>query len=793
MADAPIIPMGDDPASGLPADAPLWSGPSKAPARLWQRARALSSLSLANAQEPASSSRALRHALALRAELFLAQAGFDKAPWLAVIFAFGIFAWFMLKTPWQWASAIGTAALVAIAAAAIWRGREDREYLRRCVCAAALVFAAGIAVIWLRSEMVGAEPIERPGVERIEGYVLEREDQPARDRFRLTLAMRDATSGIARKIRVNVPLSEAAPGIVEGAIVRLRVRLMPPASPMLPGAYDFARAAWFQGLSATGSAIGPLEITRPAPAAGGIAALQRSLSAHVRAHVDGSPGTIAAAFASGDRGAIDEADDDAMRDSGLTHLLSISGLHVSAVIAAGYFAALRLLSLFPAIALRIRVPVAAAAVGALAGIGYTLLTGAEVPTVRSCAAAMLVLVALALGREALSLRMIAAAAGFVMVLWPESVIGPSFQMSFSAVIAIVALHTCGPVRAFLAPREESGLARLARQTAMLFGTGLVIELALMPVVMFHFHRAGLYGALANVIAIPLVTFAAMPLIALALLLDLAGLGAPVWLLVDWSLQALLAIAHFTAAQPGAVKLMPQMSGLTIALFVVGLLWLALWSSRARLWGFVPVIAATGLLLATPIPDVLIDREGRHVGIVTQDGRLLSLRDTRSDYARDNLIELSSVASEPIPLARWPGARCSSEFCVLTIERAARDWTLLLARNRVRIEERALAAACERSDIVVADRYLPRSCKPRWLRADKRLLDERGGLALHLASERIVDVAGSQGAHGWWRGEGGVGAQSDRRGGGGGAANPQPPPRPSATQPSVTQPSVTATQ
>jgi competence protein ComEC len=433
---------------------------------------------------------------------------------------------------------------------------------------------------------------------------------------------------------------------------------------------------------------------------------------------------------------------------------------VSAVIAAGYFAALKLLALFPSIALRIRVPVAAAAVGALMGIGYTLLTGAEVPTVRSCAAAMLVLVALALGREALSLRMVAAAAGFVMVLWPESVIGPSFQMSFSAVIAIVALSTSGPVKAFLAPREESRLARLARQIAMLFVTGLVIELALMPIVMFHFHRAGFYGALANVVAIPLVTFVAMPLIALALVLDLAGLGAPAWWLVEAALRWLLALAHFTAAQPGAVKLMPQMSGLTIALFVAGLLWLALWTSRARLYGLVPVASATGLLLVTPIPDVLVDREGRHAGIVTRDGRLLSLRDTRSDYARDNLLELSSVASEPIPLSQWPGARCSREFCVVTLARGGRDWTLLLARNRDRIEERSLAAACERSDIVVADRYLPRSCRPRWLKADRRLLDQRGGLALHLAGERIVDVASGQGAHGWWRGKGGRG-RADR--------------------------------
>lgn len=737
--------MGDEGAiqeSAAPS-APLAPPRSPQP-RVWQSGAGLSSITAR---------------IADRAERFLAEAGFDRAPWLAVVFASGILAWFSLKEPWQWIAALSGAGMIALAALAIWpRGSladETRGHLRAAIMASALVFAAGIAVIWLRSEMVGAEPIERPTVERVQGYVLERDDQPANDRFRLTLAVRDAASGQGRKIRINVPMDQARPELAEGAVVRARVRLMPPASPMLPGAYDFARAAWFKGLAATGSVIGEVETISATPSGGGLAAAQRALSEHVQAQLSGSAGTIAATFASGDRGAISEADADAMRDAGLTHLLAISGLHVSAVIAAAYFVAFKLLALFPAFALRWRVPLIAAGVGALAGLAYTLLTGAQVPTVRACIAALLVLGALAMGREALSLRMVAAAAIGVLLIWPESIVGPSFQMSFSAVLAIVALHRSSMVERFLSPREESIWQRRGRRLVMLFVTGLVIEIALMPIVMFHFHRAGVYGALANVIAIPLVTFIAMPLIALALALDTIGLGAPAWWCVGGTLDALLGIARFTSGQPGAVKLMPQMSGLTIALFVIGGLWLALWSQRARALGLVPIAAAIVLLLLTPIPDVLIGRDGRHVGITLPDGRLLSLRDTRSSYARDNLLELASVTSEPIPIAQWPGAQCSTQFCLVTLERGGRDWTILMARNRDMIEERALAAACERSDIVVADRYLPRSCRPRWLRADRRLLAQRGGLALDLGAPRIIDVASGQGAHGWWRGKGGV--------------------------------------
>ncbi len=737
MRDAPFIPMGDE-AGEAPDTAPHRARPWQSGARL-------------------SSGRALGW-LADRCEAALASAGFDRAPWLAVVFGCGIFAWFALASPWQWLAVIGASLTLAIAALALWPygsvADETRSNLRQAVVACAIVFAAGVAVIWARSEMVGAQPIARPAIERVEGYVLDREDQPAEERVRLTLAVRDAGTGTARKIRVNVPatrLDRAA--VSEGAVVRMRVRLMPPAPPMLPGAYDFARAAWFKGLAATGSALGEVEVISPAPPGRGLKALQRTLSAHVRARVEGSAGTIAAAFASGDRGAIDERDDTAMRDAGLTHLLSISGLHVSAVIAAAYLVAIRLLALWPALALRVRLPVMAAACGALAGLGYTLLTGAEVPTVRSCAAAMLVLIAMALGRDALSMRMVAVAAGFVLLLWPESAIGPSFQMSFSAVLAIVALSSAAPARAFLAPRDEAAIVRLGRKAVMLFATGFVIELALMPIVLFHFHRAGLYGALANLVAIPLVTFASMPLIALALALDLIGLGAPAWWLVKASLDLLLALAHFTASQPGAVKLMPQMSHANIAVFVAGGLWLALWRGRRRLLGLVPVTSGILMLLVTPVPDILIGRDGRQVGIITGQGnaaRLLSLRDSNSSYTRDNLLELAGVASAPIPLAQWPDARCSTAFCILTIARDERDWRLVMARGRDRIEERALSAICAQSDIVIAERYLPHSCRPRWLKADRRLLDQTGGLAINLANQRIHTVAEHQGEHGWWQ-------------------------------------------
>lgn len=705
-------------------------------------------------QHPHWRKRAGLSSIAGRAEHFLEAAGFDRAPWLAVALAAGIGFWFEAPDPVWWIIAICAGALVALGALFLWHGAEGRSRLLAACVAVGLVFSGGVGLAWARSVVVGTPPIARAVTARIDGRVLARIEQPAHDRVRLILATRDPLNGRTIKVRVNLPLAQDRRGFGEGALIRLRTRLMPPAPPMLPGGYDFARAAWFAGFAATGSVIGTPKLLEPGQSGGLFSSLQRALSRHVRAHLGGSEGAIAAAFASGDRGAISQADENAMRDAGLTHLLSISGLHVSAVIAAAYFLTIRLLALFPWLALRVRLPIVAAATGAGAGIVYTLLTGAQVPTVRSCIAALLVLGALALGREALSLRMVAVAAIAVLLLWPEALVGPSFQMSFAAVIAIVALHRCAPVRRFLAPREEGMGIRLGRNALVLLLTGVVIELALMPIVLFHFHRAGFYGALANVVAIPLVTFVAMPLIGLALLFDLAGLGAPLWWLAGEAIRVLLGVAHFTASQPGAVKLMPQMGLGTVLLFALGGLWLGLWQGRWRMLGLVPASIACALMALSPVPDLLVTGDGRHVGITGENDGLLVLRDTRSEFTRDTLLEMAGVKGKLVPLDRWPGAKCSRDFCVITLDRAGHDWTVLMSRSNILVTERALAAACIRADIVITDRWLPRSCRPRWLRIDKRTLSRTGGLAIDLSGPEIETVAQGQGQHGWWRGRSG---------------------------------------
>lgn len=683
------------------------------------------------------------------ADAFLDARPFERGLWLVVAFAAGIVLWVNLPVPAQWIAALLVCSALAIIAILVI-DEIRHPHLRLAIIGVAIMVAAGLATIWTRSALVGQPGIAAPRVVTLQGEVVERREEPAKARARLVLKTRLADFPGPVRVRVNLPYDKDAQGLVEGAQARVRARLMPPAAPMLPGAYDFARAAWFDGLAATGSVIGEVRVLAPSHRGATLRGLQKSLADHVRSRLGGSAGTIAAAFASGDRGAIAESDEDAMRDAGLTHLLSISGLHVSALVGAVYWIVARLLALVPWIALRIRVPLAAALAGALAGLAYTLLTGAEVPTIRSCIGALLVLAALALGRDPLSLRMVAVGGLVVMLFWPEAVLGPSFQMSFAAVIAIIAFHSSAPVKAFLTGEHHGPLVRMARSLILLLVTGLVIELALMPIGLFHFHRAGVYGSLANVIAIPLTTFVTMPLIGIALMLDLGDAGAPVWWLVGKSLDLLLALAHFVAGQPGAVTMLPPVAPWTFILFLSGMLWLALWTGRVRLWGLAPTGLALVAMALTPTPDILVTGDGHHVGITGAGNDLIVLRMGRGEYMRDNLLELAGMEGELRPLDAWREARCNDDFCVARLLRGGRRLTLLITRSRNYIDDLALAAACERADIVVADRRLPFSCRPRMLKADRTYLATTGGLSINLSSGHIRTVAETQGLQGWYR-------------------------------------------
>ena len=665
------------------------------------------------------------------------------ALWLPVALGTGIALWFVLADQRAWIAVMVGAGAASLIGFAIGKARRLGSFL----LVGGLCVAFGCALAWWRADYVAAPRLERPTVATFEAQVTRIENQRAKAQSRVWMNP-SVASKLPPLIRVTIKDEDMVAGLVEGDTIRLRARLVSPPDAPVPGGYDFSRTAWFLGLGASGSAIGPvLRISPLQPDGDG---LRSRLSVHVRNQIEGSAGGIAAAFASGDRGGITPEDEEAMRASGLTHLLSISGLHITAVVAAVLFMTLRLLALSPTLALRWPLPLIAAGAGALAGIGYTALTGAEVPTIRSCVAAVLVLIGIAIGREAMTLRLVATGAIIILLLWPEALIGPSFQLSFAAITVIVALHENRSVRALTMRRDEQFWRRLMRGVLSLLVTGIAVELALAPIAMFHFHKSGIYGALANIVAIPLTTFVTMPLEALALLFDLIGLGAPFWWLTGLSLDLLLWLARTVAAAPGAVAVVPEVPTGSIALIIAGGLWLLLWKTKVRAAGFIPIFAGVMWAALAPAPDILITGDGRHLAVRSSDGTMHLLRSRSGDYIRDILAErLGTLAPlEDIDVAK--GAKCGRDLCVITVSDGTRDWRIAATRSDYLLPWQSFIKTCQSVDIIVSSRKLPRACTARWITADRLFLQKTGGLAITLGSQKVERTFRQHDDHPWRR-------------------------------------------
>ncbi|WP_328702740.1 ComEC/Rec2 family competence protein [Belnapia mucosa] len=416
----------------------------------------------------------------------------------------------------------------------------------------------------------------------------------------------------SRQIRIRLRANDPARPR-PGDRLRVRALIRAPGGPTQPGGFDFQRHAWFSGLGGSGSALGPAEVL-PGEAAPVFAGLRAGIEARVAAVLPGAPGAVAAALLTGGQSAIPAGDLAAMRDSGLAHLLSVSGLHIVAVMGLGFWVLRALLALVPGLALRLPLkPVAAVAALALGG-AYMLLTGGQVPMLRSFLMAALGTLGLLAGRRVLTLRALALAAAVVLLVQPAAILGASFQMSFAAVLALIAGWDWLRPRLPAAGPGASWRRRLILAGFGLVATSLLAGAATTPFGLHHFGRLQVYGVLANAVAVPLTSLLVMPAGMLAALLMPFGLERFALLPMGWGVEAVLAVAHAVAGWPGAALSVPPIPAWGLGGCAFGMVWLCLWRTSWRLAGVPLILLGLGSGALDRPPDLLVSGDGRLIAL-----------------------------------------------------------------------------------------------------------------------------------------------------------------------------------
>lgn len=677
------------------------------------------------------------------------------ALWIPVGLGVGIGTYFTLGTePAAWLG--GAVAALAVALVAVTAMGRFRAALP--LAAALLAVAGGFAVAQWRTFDVAAPVLaDRVGPVGVEGRVVLVEAAGKGRRLTLDRVRIDRLDPEATPASVRVRVHGGAPEIAPGAWIRTLAILSPPSAPAAPGAFDFQRQSWFRELGGIGFGLGrPQVLARD----GGdgfavrVAALRLAIGARIDAAVQAPRAGVARALMTGDRGEIPEPVLDALRDSGLAHLLAISGLHVGLVAGIVFFGVRAALALAPPLALRRPIKKWAAAVAVAAALAYALVAGATVPTQRAFLMIGLVLLAVMVDRRGLTVRSVAMAASVILLLRPESLLDASFQLSFAAVTALIAVYEVFRTRRASEYGPLGGVA--ARAAAYVGGvalTTLVAGMATAPFAVFHFNRVAAFGLVANLGAVPVTALWIMPWGVVAALAMPFGLESMPLAAMGWGIEVVIRIAGTVAAWPGAAAPVPAMPTWGLVTMALGGLWLCLWRRPWRLAGLAGIaIGLASLPLARP-PDLLVDDAGELLAVRDADGELTFSTLKAGRFDREIWLRRAGQDEEP---SAWPKAgatpdgrlACDSVGC---IHHAAGHVVALVRRSE------ALADDCAVADVVVS--LVPvRRCPSARTIIDRFDLAREGAHALWFGESgvRVESVNGLRGRRPWVPKRGGDG-------------------------------------
>jgi competence protein ComEC len=644
---------------------------------------------------------------------------------MPVAFGFGVAVYFTAEHEPAWAAAAVTA--TGAATLAYCARRRPLAFPLLALAAAA---CAGFAIVALKTELIAHPVLERSayGV-KVTGFVEAREERARTDRIVVRVSKFEGGRVAQPPQRVRVSVRRGTAPLV-GSFISFSARLNPPLKPLRPGGYDFARDLYFQRIGAVGFVTGSIA-TQPPPAppdvrlryASFIDGVREAIDKRIRAAASGDAGAIASALITGKRDAISDPVNNAMYVSSLAHVLSISGYHMAVVAGVVFFIVRAGLALVPGLASRRPIKKWGAVVALMAAACYLALSGAEVATQRAFIMTAIVLVGVMADRAALTLRTLAVAAIAVLLVAPEAVVHPSFQMSFAATLALVAAYERG--MPWVAAGGNTTLsARVAlwggREVVALLFASLVAGAATTPYAAFHFHRIAPYGVLANLLAMPIVSAWVMPAGLAALVLMPFGFDAPLWRLMAAGIDWMVAVALWVTSLPGALGRVPAFGVGLLLLATAGLILVCLLRSRLRWLGAALVVVASALAAVTPRPDILLSDGAAAVAVRGPDGSLSAIKLGSDAFAIREWLAADGDARAPNDPKLGSGFACDDTGCVAELTGGA---IVAVARSA-----QALAEDCGRAAVVITARSAPPDCASRVI--DRDAVRGQGAMALY---------------------------------------------------------------
>ena len=463
--------------------------------------------------------------------------------------------------------------------------------------------------------------------------------------------------------------------------------------------------------------------------------LRDAIDARIRAVLPGDDGAIAAMLINGRREPIAPNVYDALFVSGIGHVLSISGYHMAVVAGMIFFLVRAFFALIPGLADRAPIKKWAALAALAVTAFYLIVSGNQVATQRSFIMIGVVLVGVLFDRPALTMRTLTIAALVVLLFAPESIVHPSFQMSFAATLALIAGYERGAIRL------RSGVDTSLGARAELWGANEIIGLtiasmlaglATTPYAAFHFHRVTPYGVIANLLAMPIVSVWVMPMGILGILTMPLGLDAEFWRQMGYGIEWMNAVGLWVASLPGAYGRVSLFGVGPLLLATIGFLLIGLLKTPLRWSGAVAALTAAIWAASAPRPDVLIAGDGRGFAVRGIDGRLAIHHSGGDSFAIREWLAADADGRDVHDQSLGQGIACDPAGC---IGKLADGGLVAYALTPEALEE-----DCTRAALVVATRGdFSSDCKAMVI--NRALWRQRGALVLSRhGSDFVVDSA-----------------------------------------------------
>lgn len=666
--------------------------------------------------------------------------------WCAFAFAGGIAVHGLLPEEPSWVL-LSALLVLAFLATFVFRQRGHLTLAAMLL----LAFAGGTTAATVRTAAVSAPRLAEAMNVTLTGQVLERQENASG--IRLVLAVENvgerpaAEIEFPAKVRVRVPAGSS--GTV-GDMVRLRARLFPPAGPVFPGGYDYSYRAYFDGIGATGFSFGPAQPAGPRElslslrASAVIAQLREQMAGRIQSLLTEGPETaLIVALLVGDRSGIGEAEEEDLRAAGLAHILAISGLHMALFAGGAYSVVLLLLAAIPSLTLHWQIHKTAALAALVAASFYLVLSGAAVATQRSFLMIAIVFMGILFGRRGLTLRSVALAALVLLLVAPERLFAPGFQMSFAAVICLVAVYDLWRRR----PRSDfeewrrPGAGRslalfLGKWVAGLFVTALVAGLATGIIGAHHFGRIAPYGLVGNILGMPVFSLLVIPMGVLALVLMPFGLAALPLAAMSYGVSLLLKIADFTAGLEAGGGMFGRLDGTAAVLLLSALFAGLLLSGKRRLLAALPLTAGLVLTATSKPPDIQIAASGSQLAARDETGELRHAG-RQGSFAAELWLQAEGVPANAISSHKMksPQRKCDRNGCVIRAYLKREGGNPEIAAQPIAIAQpkriEALQTDCRKADLVVTDLIVPPGCGAAMV-LDGRTRAVRGAVSIWLA-------------------------------------------------------------